>query len=91
MGLFRTLTERGELEEVSGFDAQTAAEERAEREFSKEPFDRATVYVEDDDGEVLAFDVEVEMAPTFDASECEHDVPAEVVRAFATTRKKGAR
>jgi len=90
MGLFRTMTEDREVVAVSAFDAQTAAEERAEQAFNEEPFNRTTVYVEDEDGEVSAFEVEVEMAPTFDATESDDAVPADVVQAFKTTRKAGA-
>lgn len=94
MGLFRTMLDGdGEVVAVSAFDAQTAAEERAEQAFndSAGEIDRARVYVEDEDGEVLAFEVEVEMVPSFDATESDDAVPAEVVRAFETTRKEGTR
>ena len=92
MGLFRTMLDGdGEVVAVSAFDAQTAAEERAEQAFNEESRDRARVYVEDEDGEVLAFEVEVEMVPSFDATESDDAVPAEVVRAFETTRKEGTR
>jgi hypothetical protein len=92
MGLFRTMLDGDrEVVAVSAFDAQTAAEERAEQAFNEESRDRARVYVEDEDGEVLAFEVEVEMVPSFDATESDDAVPAEVVRAFETTRKEGTR
>lgn len=92
MGLFRTMLDGDrEVVAVSAFDAQTAAEERAEQAFNEESRDRARVYVEDEDGEVLAFEVEVEMVPSFDATESDDAVPAEVVRAFETIRKEGTR
>lgn len=91
MGLFRTMTDGdSEIEEFPAFDVSGAAEARAEQAFNEEPFDRTTVYVEDEDGEVLAFEVEVEMAPTFDATESDDEAPADVVQAFKTTRKAGA-
>jgi hypothetical protein len=93
MGLFRTmLDEGGEVTEIPALDAQGAAEARAETAFHNlaGEIDQFKVYVEDDDGEVLAFDVEVEMVPSFDASESDDEAPASVVAAFKAARKGGA-
>ena len=92
MSLFRTMLDGDrEVTEIPAFDASGAAEARAERKFndSAGEVDRCKVYVEDD-GEVVAFDVEVEMVPSFDASESDDAAPAAVVEAFKTARKGGA-
>lgn len=91
MGLFRTmLDEGGEVTEISAAYAYLAAEARAEQKFndSAGELDQFKVYVEDE-GEVVAFDVEVEMVPSFDASESDDEAPASVVAAFKAARKGG--
>lgn len=90
MSLFRTMLDGDrEVTEIPAFDASGAAEACAEQAFNEEAFNRITVYVEDE-GEVVAFDVEVEMVPSFDASESDDAAPAAVVEAFKTARKGGA-
>ena len=82
---FRTLREGdGTVVEVSAPDAQCAAEEAAEKAFNlfAGEFTECTIYVEDRDGELLAFDVSVRMEPVFDAEPSEDDVPANVLAAF---------
>lgn len=84
---FRTLIDNGgdAVTDVVAFDAQAAAEACAEEAFNKEPHSGCMVYVQDEDGEVCAFDVEVEMVPSFDATENDDAVPAAVRAAFGRT------
>lgn len=92
MSLFRTMLDGDrEVTEIPAFDASGAAEARAETAFNNlaGEIDRFKIYVEDD-GEVLVFDVEVEMVPSFDASESDDEAPAAVVEVFKTARKGGA-
>ena len=83
---FRTMRESsGAVTEVVAYDAASAAEACAEQAFNEEPHSGCTVYVQDEDGEVHAFDVEAEMVPSFDADESDDNVPAEVRAAFGRT------
>lgn len=48
---------------------------------------RGMVYVEDEDGSLLVFDVELVMVPSFEATERDDALPDAVVWAFASTRR----
>lgn len=80
----------GEPVETPHEDPEDAAEYITERAWSDDPINDAVVYVEDEDGEVEAFEVEAETVLVFSASESDRAVPEDVRRTFKATRKGGA-
>lgn len=69
-------------------DPEDAAADVLETAFNEcAETDRGTVYVEDEDGSLLVFDVEVVMVPSFEATERDDALPDAVVWAFASTRR----
>lgn len=72
-------------------DPEDAAADVLETAFNEcAETDRGTAYVEDEDGTVRVFDVEVEMVPSVEATELDRAPPDAVVHAFASTRRGGA-